>query len=83
MYQTSVNLMPCSINTHQGPSGTKVPRLEMFRSILSLIKTAHQIWLDHQLSQRNKTTERAVGVGVGGDSEVRGGDGIGQILKRG
>ena len=55
----------------------------MFRSILSLIKTAHQIWLDHQLSQRNKTTERAVGVGVGGDSEVREGDGIGQILKRG
>ena len=37
------------------------------------------MWRDHPFGQRNKTTERAVGVGVGGD---RGG-GIGQNLKKG
>ena len=30
--------------THQGPSGTKVPRLDMCRSILSLSKTAHEMF---------------------------------------
>ena len=27
------------------------------------------MWRDHAFSQRNKTTERAVGVSVGGDME--------------
>ena len=27
------------------------------------------MWWDHPFSQRNKTTERTVGVGVGGDRE--------------
>ena len=39
----------------------------MCRSIISLSKIAHQMWRNHSFSQRNKTIERAVGVGVGGD----------------
>ena len=27
------------------------------------------MWCNHSFSQRNKTTERAVGVGIGGDWE--------------
>ena len=42
----------------------------MCRSILSLSKIAHQIKSDHPFSQRNRTTERAVRVGVGGDREA-------------
>ena len=38
------------------------------------------MWRDQPISQRNKTTERAVGVGIGGDRE---GGGVGQNLKRG
>ena len=59
-------------NTHQGLSGTRVPRLDMFKSILSLSKIAHQMCCDHPFSQRNRKTERTVGVGVGGDKEVWG-----------
>ena len=36
------------------------------RSIISLSKIAHQMWRDHLFRQRNKTKERAVGLGVGG-----------------
>ena len=42
------------------------------RSILSLGKIAHQMWRDHPFSQRNRTTERTVGVGLGGDRKVGG-----------
>ena len=28
------------------------------------------MWRDHSISQRNKTTERTVGVEIGGDREV-------------
>ena len=55
---------------HQGPTSTKVPRLDMCRSILSLSKIAHQMWCDYSFSQRNRTTERTVGVEVRGDREV-------------
>ena len=38
-FKPSVNLSPCCIkNTQQGPSGTKLPRLNMCRSI---IKSKH------------------------------------------
>ena len=37
---------------------------------------------DHPFSQRNRTTERTMGVEVGGDREVGGGGG-GQNLKKG
>ena len=60
-------------DTHQGPSGTKVPRLDMYRSIISLSKTAHQMWRDRTFNQRNKTAERVVGVDVG-DNRVGRGD---------
>ena len=39
------------------------------------------MWRDHPFSQRNKTTERAVGVGVEGNREERGE--VGQTLKKG
>ena len=65
MCQTLVNLILTW--SSQGPSGTKVPRLAMCRSILSLGKTAHQMWCDHSFSQKIMTTERATGLGVGGD----------------
>ena len=41
-----------------------MPRLNTCRSILSLSKIAHQMWHDHPISQRNRTTERTVGVGA-------------------
>ena len=47
-----------------------VPRLDMCRSILLLSKIAHQMWHDHPFSQRSRTTEKTVGVEVGGDREV-------------
>ena len=45
----------------------------MCRSILSLSKITHQLWRDHPFIQRNRTTERTVGVGVRGDRELGGG----------
>ena len=39
------------------------------------------MWHDHPSSQRNRTTEKTVGVGFGGDRKV-GGE-VGQNLKRG
>ena len=41
------------------------------------------MWCDHPFNQRNRTTERTVGVGVGvgGDREV-GGEAGGQNLKK-
>ena len=39
------------------------------------------MWCDHPFSQRKRTTERTLGVEVGGDREV--GGGCGQNLKRG
>ena len=65
--------------THQAPSGTKVPKLDMYRFILSLSKIAHQMWRDHPFSHRNMTTEKTVGAGVGGDREVGVGGGVDKI----
>ena len=53
----------------------------MCRSILSLNKIARQIWFGHPFSQRNRTAEKTVRVGVGGDREVRGGRWVGKKLK--
>ena len=39
------------------------------------------MWHDHSFSQRNKTTERAVGLGVGADREGREEGGV-PILKK-
>ena len=44
--------------THQGPSDTKAPRLDICRSMLSLSKTVHQMSRDHPFSQRNSTRDR-------------------------
>ena len=33
------------------------------------------MWCDHPFSERNKTAERTVGLGVGGDRQVGGGGG--------
>ena len=70
----------CQISANLMASGTKVPRLHMWRSVISLSKIAHQIRHNHPFSQRNKATERALGVGVGG---YRGREGFFQNLKRG
>ena len=67
MCQTSVNLMPCCIKHTQSPFGTKVPRLEVCRSIILLSKIAHQMWRDYPHSQRKSS-----GDGLGGDREGRG-----------
>ena len=72
MCQTSGNLAPCCIKHTQGPFGTKVRRLDMCRSILSLHKIAHQMWPDHSFSQINRATERTMGVGVRDETEVGG-----------
>ena len=43
----------------------------MCRTII-LSKIAHEMWHDHSFSQRrNKATERAVGVELGGDKDGR------------
>ena len=44
----------------------------MCRSIISLSRIAYEMWHDHSFSQRNRTAERAVELGVGGDREERG-----------
>ena len=46
--------------------------LDMCRSIMSLSKIAHRMWRNDPFSQRNKTTERALGEGVKGNRK-RGG----------
>ena len=67
MCQTSVNLIPyLKKNTEQGPFVAKIPRLHMCASIISLGKIKHQLRHDHPFSQRNKATERALGLDVGG-----------------
>ena len=48
----------------------KVLRLDICTSMV-LSEIAHQLWHNHPFSQRNKTTEWAVGVEVGGDREGR------------
>ena len=50
----------------------------MCRSILSLSKIAHRMWHDYPFSQRNMTTEKTVGVGVGGSREVGKKKGVGK-----
>ena len=45
----------------QGPSGTKLPRLNICRSTILSSKTARQIWHNHPFSQRNKTTKEQWG----------------------
>ena len=71
MSQTSVNLTPCCTKH------IKVLRLLRYqgwtyRSILSLSKMVHQMWCAYPFKQRNRTPERTVGVGAGGDREVVG-----------
>ena len=53
--------MPYWVKINQGPSGSKVPRLDMCRCMPLLSKIAHQMWRDHQFSQRSSATEKAVG----------------------
>ena len=47
----------------------KVLRLDMCTSLISLSKIEHQWRGDHLFRQRNKATELAMGMGVGGHSE--------------
>ena len=47
----------------------KVLRFDICISMISLSKIEHQRRGDHLFSQRNKATELAVGMGVGGNCE--------------
>ena len=58
--------------TQQDHFGTKVPGLDMCRSIILLSKITHQVCSDHPFSQRNETTKRAVGVELEDDREREG-----------
>ena len=49
----------------------------MCTSLLSLSKILQKLWHDHLFSQRNRTTERTVGVGVGQNEKK--GEGVGNI----
>ena len=61
----------------QGRSGTKVPTLDFYRSIISLSEIAHQMWHGHPFSQRNKTSKIAGGEGCKQQIEE-----LDKILKR-
>ena len=50
---------------------------------MSLSKITRQMWYNHPFSQRTKTTERAVGVCVGGDREGEWVGGGQNLKKRG
>ena len=54
----------------------------MCRSISLLSKITHQMRHDHPFSQRNRSTEGTVGVGVGGDRGLEGVGGLDKIWKR-
>ena len=65
----------------QGPSGTKVPRLDRYRSRISLSQVTHQMWCDPPFIKKNKTTKRAaMGMKVGGN--VKEGGTLDKIGKR-
>ena len=53
------NWTPCYIKTPQGHCGTKVPRLNMCRSIMSLNKITHQFCGNYPFSQWKKATNWA------------------------
>ena len=73
-----VSLYVCVWNTYQGHSGTKVPKFDIYRSIISLSEIPHQMWHNHPFRQRNKTSKIEVEMKVGGNRK----DGLGKILKR-
>ena len=86
MCHTSVNLTPCCLKP-AGFSGTKVPRLDICRSIVSLSKINVKYGaITH--SVRNKTTKRTVMVEVGGERwywtkfEKRRGEAIYRVLQK-
>ena len=53
----------------QGRSGTNVPRLDIYRSII-LSEITHQIMHVHPFSQRNKTSKIAGGGEVGSNGKI-------------
>ena len=64
-------------NTLQDRFGTKVPRLDIYRSIISLSEIAHQMWQGHVFCQRNKTSQ--IAEGEGWKQEI---EGLDKILTR-
>ena len=62
--------------TQHGRSGTKVPRLDIYRSIISLSEITHQMWHGHPFSQRNKTSK--IAGGEGWKQQVEGLDKVGR-----
>ena len=63
--------------TQQGRSGAKVPRLDIYRSIISLSEIAHPMWHGHSFSQRDKKSKIA-----GGEGWKQQIEGLDKIFKR-
>ena len=65
-----VSFCVCVGNIQQGRSGTKVPRPDIYRSII-LSEITNQMWhfLWHPFSQRNKTSKNSRGVKEGSDGK--------------
>ena len=73
------------VSEGQGSTGTKVARLDMSKSIISLSKIANQCGAIADFA-KDKTTERSVGVAVGqnlekGEGNTRGEGGGGVFVK--
>ena len=62
-------------NTQQGRSGTKLPRLDIYRSII-LSAIIRQMWHFHPFSERNRTSKIA-----GGEGWKQQKEGLDKILK--
>ena len=72
--QTSVHSTHCCkknkrTKKQQGPSNTKVPRLDVCIFIISLHIITYQIWRDDPFRQRNKKAKNEVGVKAGSDGK--------------
>ena len=83
MFQTTVNLTPCSIKHTSRCLWYKVPRLDMCRSIISLSKTTHQIWCDHPFSQRTRQQKEHQGWNLQATRNGRGQTIQGVFIKQG
>ena len=62
----------------QSRSGTKVPRLAIYRFLISLSEITYQMWNDNTFIQRNKTSKIVVEVKVGDNRKEK----FNKMLKR-
>ena len=67
MFDTPMHAMKLDALLHK--THIKALRLYMCTSMISLSNIAYQMWRNHPFSQRNKTTELSVRIGVGDNRE--------------